>query len=511
MKKIKQLMNSASLGMAVVVTALLIPAKGFGGQNTDTLRAALQLDIANLDAYYDSAGSVVVMNRHIWDTLYFIDPTNNELVPALASGSSFLDDKTLDVTLRRGVKFHDGSDMDANDVAYTLNWIKDPANKIKSVSKATWIEKVDILDTHKVRIHMKKPNALALRFLSLFPIHPEGIYEKHGVAAMNIEPIGTGPYRVKSMDLGKKYVLERFDDHYSESPKGRAKIANLEVSIIPEPATQIAEIMSGNLDWIYKVAADQATELSSVKSLEVESKPTSRTMYIVLDAAGRTGPDSPFKSLKVRQAVAHAIDRQGIVKALVKGGAQVLDAFCFSQDFGCPKDNLKQYSYDPEKARQLLTEAGYPDGFEVTFSAWRDRPYVEAIMSNLADVGIKVKLNYIKLTPLRKQWENGELPMVYGSIGSRVSDIGNFVPTFFGKSKRNIAGDEEVSSLLIQAGESMDEETRRQLSYQALRRVSEQALAVPMFSDNMNFVHSSKVVVPSDSGGTPHFYLAEWK
>ena len=117
MKKIKQLMNSASLGMAVVVAALLIPAKGFSGQNTDTLRAALQLDIANLDAYYDSAGSVVVMNRHIWDTLYFIDPTNNELVPALASGSSFLDDKTLDVTLRRGVKFHDGSDMDANDVA----------------------------------------------------------------------------------------------------------------------------------------------------------------------------------------------------------------------------------------------------------------------------------------------------------------------------------------------------------------------------------------------------------
>ncbi|MGA1207530.1 MAG: ABC transporter substrate-binding protein [Litorivicinaceae bacterium] len=499
-----------ALSTILGVAAALPFTSALAGKNDDTLRAALHLEIANLDAYYDSAGSVVVMNRHIWDPLFFIDPATSELVPALASGSSFIDDKTLDVTLRKGVIFHDGSVMDAADVAYTLNWIKDPANKIKSVSNANWIDRVEILDPYKVRIHMKKPNALALRFLSLFPIHPEGVYEKHGVAAMNIEPIGTGPYRVKSMDLGKKYVLERFDEHYADSPKGRAKIANLEISIIPEPATQIAEMMSGKLNWIYKVPADQSSQMTRMKSLSVESKPTSRMMYIVLDAAGRTGPDSPFKSLKVRQAIAHAIDRQGIVTALVQGGAQVLHAFCFPQDFGCPKDAV-QYEYNPGKARQLLAEAGYPNGFEVTFSAWRDRPYVEAIMSNLADVGIKANLNFIKLAPLRGQWESGELPMVYGSIGSRIEDIGNFVPTFFGKSKRDIAQDDEVASLLSKAGSSMDEETRRQLNYQALRRIADQALAVPMFSDNMNFVMSSDVMVPSDSGGTPHFYRAEWR
>ena len=507
MKAMKGL-SVATMRMILGVVGMLPSAMIYADQKNDTLRAALQLEIANLDAYYDSAGSVVVMNRHIWDALFYIDPATSELVPALAANSSFVDDKTLDVTIRKGVVFHDGSTMDANDVAYTLNWIKDPANKIKSVSNANWIDRVEILDSHQIRIHMKKANALALRFLSLFPIHPEGIYEKHGIAAMNIEPIGTGHYRVKSMDLGKKYVLERFDNHYAESPKGQAKIANLEVSIIPEPTTQIAEILSGNLYWIYKVPADQSGQMTSMKSLIVESKPTSRMMYIVLDASGRTGPDSPFKELKVRQAIAHAIDRQGIVTALVQGGARVLHAFCFPQDFGCPKD-VVQYDYDPAKARQLLSEAGYPNGFEATFSAWRDRPYVEAIMSNLADVGIKVTLNFTKLAPLRGQWEKGELPMVYGSIGSRVDDIGNFVPTFFGKSKRDIAQDYEVAALLSQAGSSMDEEVRRQLNYQALRRIAKEALAVPMFSDNMNFVMSSKVQVPSDSGGTPHFYRAE--
>ena len=200
MKAMKGL-SVATMRMILGVVGMLPSAMIYADQKNDTLRAALQLEIANLDAYYDSAGSVVVMNRHIWDALFYIDPATSELVPALAANSSFVDDKTLDVTIRKGVVFHDGSTMDANDVAYTLNWIKDPANKIKSVSNANWIDRVEILDSHQIRIHMKKANALALRFLSLFPINPEGIYEKHGIAAMNIEPIGTGPYRVKSVDL----------------------------------------------------------------------------------------------------------------------------------------------------------------------------------------------------------------------------------------------------------------------------------------------------------------------
>lgn len=494
------------LGMACA--GLCAPAQA--GKSDDTLRAALQIEIANLDTYYDSAGSVVVMTRHIWDALYYIDPETSELRPALAEAHKFIDESTLEIDLRKGVKFHDGHELTADDVVYTLNWIRNPQNKVRTITSTDWIGPVEKLDQYKVRINMAEPTALALRFLSVFPIYPAGTYDKNGVAAMNLNPIGTGPYRVATIEAGKRYVLKRFNEHYAQSPKGQASIENLIVRIVPEAGTQIAEMMSGGLDWIYMVSSDQAEQLKRNKNLAVESKPTSRMMYMVMDAAGRTGENSPFKKLLVRKAVSHAIDRQGIVSALVQGGAKVLNAFCFPQDFGCPSDVVK-YNYDPKLAKTLLTEAGYPNGFSITVSAWRDRSYVEAIMGNLNAVGIKTTLNYSNLTPLRERWNKGELPLVYGSIGSQVDDVGNFTPEFFGKSERDLARDDEVAEWLRLANRSSDEAVRREYDYKALRKVASEAYALPLFSDNMNFVMSQSLSVVTDSGGAPHFYRAKWK
>lgn len=480
------------------------------GKADDTLNAALQIEIANLDTYYDSAGSVVVMSRQIWDALFFIEPKTSALVPALAASHKFIDDLTLEIELRQGVKFHNGKQLDADDVVYTLNWIKNPDNKVRTITPPGWMSKVEKLDQHRVRISMKEPTALALRFLSVFPIYPAGTYDKAGPAAMNINPIGTGPYQVVSVDPGKRFVLRRFEEHYAQSPKGRPAIRNLIMRIIPDPGTQSAEVLSGRLDWIYMVDSDQAEGLKRSPRLSVESKPTSRVMYLVMDAAGRSGEKSPFKNLLVRQAISHAIDRQGIVSALVQGGAQVLNAFCFPKDFGCPGDAVA-YDYSPTKARALLAKAGYPNGFTVTLAAWRDRPYVEAIMGNLAAVGIKTDLKYINLTPLRDQWNRGELPLIYGSIGSQIEDVGNFIPEFFGKTQRDLARDDELAELLKRADASTDENVRRDFSHKALRRIASEAFALPLFSDNMNFVTTKDLSVPSDNGGAPLFYRAEWK
>ncbi len=499
-------LTSAILG--TICAAVGTPA--FAGKSDDTLRAALQIEIANLDTYYDSAGSVVVMTRHIWDALFYIDPETSDLRPALAAGHKFIDETTLEIDLRRGVKFHDGRELTADDIVYTLNWIRNPQNKVRTITSTDWIGPVEKLDPYKVRIKMTEPTALALRFLSVFPIYPAGTYDKSGIAAMNLNPIGTGPYRVAAIEPGKQYTLKRFADHYSESPKGKATIENVVVRIVPEAGTQIAEMLRGGLDWIYMVSSDQAEQLKRNRNLAVESKPTSRMMYLVMDAAGRTGENSPFKKLQVRRAVSHAIDRQGIVTALVQGGAKVLNAFCFPQDFGCPAD-VQKYEYDPKLAKSMLTEAGYPNGFSVNISAWRDRPYVEAIMGNLNAIGIKTTLNYSNLTPLRERWNKGELPLVYGSIGSQVDDVGNFTPEFFGKSERDLARDDEVAEWLRMANRSSDEAVRREFDHKALRKVASEAYALPLFSDNMNFVMSQSLSVVTDSGGAPHFYRAKWK
>ena len=473
----------------------------------DTVRAAFQIEMASLDNYYDTAGSVTVISRHIWDALFYIEPETSELVPALAESHRFIDDTTLEITLRKGVKFHDGRELTADDAVYTLNWIRNPDNAVRTITSPKFIANVEKVDSHTLRIKMGSPTALALRFLSVFPIYPAGTYDA-GPGAMNEAPIGTGPFRVVSAEPGRQYVLERFADYYADSPKGQPQIQTLNVRIIPEPSTQLAELISGGIDWIYAFGSDQVANLSRSKDIDVGGVATSRMMYMVMDAAGRAG--SPLADIRVRQAISHAVDRPTLVAALVQGGAKPLDAFCYPGDFGCPSD-VVTYAYDPDRARALLAEAGYPDVFAITLSAWRDKPIVEAVMGFLAEVGIKADLNYAKLAPLRKQWEAGELPLVYGSIGSQLSDVGNFVPTFFGLTARDLARDEQVAEWLRLANASTDEEARRDYDYKALRRIAEQAYALPLFSDNTNFAVRSGLTVPIDSTGMPHFYRARWQ
>lgn len=496
-------------GLAMALSGIMTAPVALASSADNTVNAALSIEIANLDNYYDTAGSATLMSRQIWDALFYIEPDTSELHHALAASHTYVDDTTLDIELRRGVLFHDGSELTADDVVYTLNWIRNADNRVRTITSPGFIAGVERLDEYRVRITMNSTTALALRFLSVFPIYPAGTYDTAGEAAMNTNPIGTGPFKVTSIQPGREYVLQRFEDHYADSPKGSAQIENLVVRIIPESSTQLAELISGGIDWIYAFGADQVEDLGRFPNIEVGGVATSRMMYMVLDAAGRTGPDSPFANILVRQAVLHAVDRETLVAALVQGGAQALDAFCYSGDFGCPSD-VATYDYDPERARALLAEAGYPTGFSTTISAWRDRPIVEAVMGFLSEVGIQTDLNYSNLAPLREQWEAGTLPMVYGSIGSQLSDVGNFVPTFFGLTERDLARDEQVAEWLRLGNASTDEEQRRNYSQMALQRIAEQAYAVPLFSDNTNFAVTRGLTVPIDSTGLPHFYRARW-
>jgi peptide/nickel transport system substrate-binding protein len=497
-------------GLAVALTGMMAAPVAIAGSEDSTIRAALTIEIANLDNYYDTAGSATLMSRQIWDALFYIEPETSELKHALAASHTYVDDTTLEIELRRGVLFHDGRELKADDVVYTLNWIRNSDNGVRTITSPGFISEVERIDDYRVRISMKSTTALALRFLSVFPIYPAGTYDTIGEAAMNTNPVGTGPFKVTSVQPGQEYVLQRFENHYADSPKGAAQVENLIVRIIPEPSTQLAELVSGGIDWIYAFGADQVENLGRSPNIEVGGVATSRMMYMVLDAAGRTGPDSPFANILVRQAVAHAVDRPTLVAALVQGGAQALDAFCYPDNFGCPAD-VVTYDYDPDRARALLAEAGYPNGFSTTISAWRDRPIVEAVMGFLSEVGITTDLNFSNLAPLREQWEAGTLPVVYGSIGSQLSDVGNFVPTFFGLTARDLAQDEQVAEWLKLGNASTDPEVRRNYSHLALQRIAEQAYAVPLFSDNTNFAVTRGLTVPIDSTGMPHFYRARWQ
>lgn len=498
--------------ITVLFTAVFaFSGMGIAGKADDTLNVALKLEITNLDSYYETAGSVHVIKPHIWDGLLYVDPISLEVKPSLAKSYKFIDNLTLEFELEENVTFHDGTGFDADDVVYTLNWVADPANKVKQKNAVKWIKSAEKINQFKVRVHFKEPTPVALQFFaSYLMIYPEGIYA-NGTSVMNETPVGTGPYMVKSLTPGKEYILEKFDGYFKNSPKGVPAIKNINIRIISETTTQIAEVMSGGLDWIYKVPTEQVENLGQRKNLSVDSNATMRISYMLMDSAGRSDDNSPLKNLKVRQAISHAIDRQGIVNALVGGNSKVIHAFCFPTNFGCP-DDVTQYEYNPEKAKKLLAEAGYPNGFTTKLAAWRDRPYVEAMQNNLAAIGIKAELVYMKLASLKKLWFSGELPLVYGSWGGGgINDVGNIVPLFFTKSTRDLAQDDEVADWINSAGLSADPSVREQHYFNALRKIAKEAFVLPMFSDNMNYVFTKDLKFAPSATGNPHFYLSQWK
>jgi peptide/nickel transport system substrate-binding protein len=325
-----------------------------------------------------------------------------------------------------------------------------------------------------VRIHLKAAFPSAIEFLSgPVSIYPNEYYAKVGPAGMALNPVGTGPYKVTEVEPGQHFVLESYDG-YHDSPKGKATIKNIDIRTMPDINTQMAEMFNGTLDLIWQVPSDQAGKLGQMEQFQAVNESTMRVGFLLLDAAART-PDSPFGDVKVRQAVAHAIDRTSIVDALLKGNSQVINSSCFPSQFGCDTD-VKTYDYDPEKAKALLAEAGYPDGFTTDFYAYRNRDYAEAISSYLNAVGIKTNFNMLKYAALRDLSSTSGVPVNFQTWGSySINDTSAFTGQFFKLGDLDAVRDPALAEILDVADTSTDPAVRVENYSKALNMIADNA------------------------------------
>jgi peptide/nickel transport system substrate-binding protein len=380
--------------MAVMMTG----GEAMADKASDTLKAAFTKELESVDSYFNSAREGVILQRTIWDGLIYLNQTTGKYEGNLATSWKWVDDTTLELKLREGVTFHNGEEFDADDVVYTVNFVADPANGVVTQRNVNWMKEATKVDKYTVRIVTKGPFPAALEYLAgPVSIYPNEYYAEVGPKGMGLKPVGTGPYQVESIEPGKHFVLKKFDG-YHDGPKGKATIGTVDIRTIPDVNTQLAELFSGGLDFIWGVPSDQAEKLAATERFNVVNESTMRVGYLELDAAGRSGTDNPVTKLAVRQAINHAIDRQAIVDNLLKGKSKIVNAACFSSQFGCEQD-VAAYDYDPEKAKALLAEAGYPDGFAIDFYAYRDRAYAEAMLAYLAEVGITANLKYLQYPP----------------------------------------------------------------------------------------------------------------
>ncbi len=502
-------------GAAAAVAAPMILARPAEAQRSaNTLRIAFRDAVPNVDPYFNSQRTGLIIGHQAFDGLTHRDPATFRIVPALATEWRWVNPTTIDFTLRQGVKFHDGSSFGPDDVVYTINTVADPNTRVATPSNYNWIDGAEKTGDWTVRLTMKRPTPAALEYAALvMPIWPKAYRERVGAEGFSRAPIGTGPYRFTRVDVAAGVEYERFADYYQGGPKGRPAIQRLVARYIGDAATELTELLGQRVDWIWNMNPDQMANVNRLPYLQATQQESMRVGFLNLDAAGRSGAGNPMTNLKVRQAVWHAIDRKAIADRLVGGGSRVPDAPCFPSQFGCNAEPAMRYDYDPAKARALLAEAGFPNGFDIELTSYvQPRQWSEAVQNYLQAVGIRARLNLMQVAAQIQRSMRGELAMQMGSWGSySINDVSAILPNYFGGGADDYARDAEITRLVEEGGSTADETARKRAYDAAIKRATEQAYWLPLHTYVSTFGFQRQLEFPTFPDELPRFYLARWK
>jgi peptide/nickel transport system substrate-binding protein len=507
----------AIAGPSIAATLALGATETLAGKADDTINWATDREVSVIDPYYNNTRELVIMGHLAWDGLMFLNLETGEYEPLLATSWEWIDDTTLELNLREGVTFHDGSTFGPEDVVYTVNHVSNPDNGVLTQANVNWMQSAEQTGPNTVRIKLREPFPAALAYLAnaIF-ILPAGNYDEAPAKADgskdfgSVDPVGTGPYKFSDARSGEYVLWEKNESYMEGTAKGEPSIGKIRFRTIKEMNTQMAELMTGALDWVWDVPKDQAERLAGAPNVTVENAPTMRFSYITFDVQGKSGQDF-FTDQRVRQAVAHAINRQAIVENMVGEASVVIDSACHPDQFGCAQD-IQGYEYDPEKAKKLLADAGYPDGFETDIYAYRQREYTEAVIGDLAKVGIEANLNFLQYNALRDLIRNGETPMAHMTWGSNsIPDTSASTGQFFTGTADDPANDAEVKALVEKGNTSIDGEERKQAYREALSIITEKAYWLPMFTYSKYYAWSADLSFEPTSDEIPRFYQASWK
>lgn len=488
--------------------------KGVDVDTTGYLVAALNADIQTADVQKTSKDYEVPFN--IFDRLVDVEvgtDGNSKIVPSLAESWDISDDG-LEYTfhLRQGVKFHNGNDFTAEDVAYTFHRMltveggvnTEFIDQIKGADEllageTDTLEGVEVVDDYTIKVTLKEPFA---GFLASISSPGVSIYDSEATEAagdqFGMDPavtVGTGPFEFSSWSFNNQLVLTRNEDYW----KGASGLPGVVIKIIPDTETQSMMFESGELDILdLDYAADSVDRFTETYPDQIVQGPRVGIVYFTMNFN-----KEPFQDVRVRKAVQMSIDRQAILDALYGGRGQVEQGIFPHGLIGFNPDQ-EEIKYDPEAAKALLAEAGYADGFDMEIAADSSASdtmtmALEIVSDQLAEVGIRAEIkNYDESTWLETR-KSGELGSFISTWSADYNDPDNFIYTFFGnEEKTRIRSinypDTEVMERVAKARTIVNEDERL-AEYKALEEkiIHEDAAWVPMFSRLHLFAVSKRV------------------
>ena len=469
----------------------------------DTLRIAFDQPVRLIDAIHNPNPESNLVDRAVMDTLIAYDVANKTYRGQIAESWKQVDETTLDVKIRQGVKFSDGTPLDADDVLYSLAYVTNPnVNFLFKDARFGWFDKAEKIDQYTVRIHSKEPTAIILaRLWGGPPILPSKIHSQLAdKTEFGRKPIGTGPYKVVSFDASGNIVLERnpFYDWGGYEPK--AQIGRIEISTIPDAQTQLAKVMVGELDLIFHIDYDQAKDVvAKTDDYKIFVAPTISFSYIFFDSADRTGIHV-LKDIRVREALLRAIDRDGMRKAFLPpevAAQPAMDAMCHPGHIACAWSE-KPVTYDPVKAKALLAEAGLAGGFDLELSTWgQAKPIAEAVAGDLRKIGVRATVNAMTVNVFQKYRGDGkaQTQVTLWDNGGGAPDVDNTATFFYLPGSRNYNGDEELTRWTAEGSKESDPEKRIAIYKKLFDKVTKERYGMPLVELPAVLIRSKDLVI----------------
>ena len=485
-------------GLLVLALAALVPVpNNAAAQGKDTLSVALVSHAPTLDPHMHFERVGILVNINMFDSLLHRS-AKLEFEPSLAQSWRALSDTMWEFTLRKGVKFHDGSTMTAEDVKFSFDRVLEPGSEKKKspqYGNVRAIKDVKIVSADTIHLVTDKPFPLLLERLVFFPIVPKKHIEKVGEEAFgSTAAVGTGPWKLVEWKRDQHIRLEAFDQHW----RGKPAFKYVVFRAIPEVATQVAELKTGGVDIIRNVDADLLPAIQGDPQTRISTTPILRVHYIALDMRS-----APFDKKAVRQAANYAIDKQAVIQKMMAGLGRQVATVVQPAAFGHDPE-IKPFPYDPKKAKELLAQAGYLNGTDITLhsATVAFRPIFEAMSQMLSEVGLRTTVKLWDPGPAWNKFFQAEGKATHGHYASwgnsSVFDADAVLyPLYhtepgglFGKHYTRVDG---LDKLIDEARSSVDQPKRKQLYSRIQTMIREEAPSVFLWTQNDTLGISKKV------------------
>ncbi|HLN12344.1 MAG TPA: ABC transporter substrate-binding protein [bacterium] len=478
--------------VCTLACVLVLAAPGAVLSAADTSVSIAQgIDAQTLDPQMDTLGSSTAIFSNLYDPLVMIDNTG-KVVPALATGWKFLNDTTLELTLRRGVTFQNGEAFTARDVVFTLQRMMATDHPVLTHPWiADIVKSVVAVDDYTVRITTAAPDAPLLRRLELWFILPADTFQKEGAQEFGQHPVGTGAYQAGPWAKNDHLTLNAYAEYW----RGAPKISQVTFRVIPEDFARYVALKTGAADMVVNLPPERVAEAQQDPNLRVEAIHASRTIFI-----GMNTWNPPFNNVKVRQALNYAVDATQIVQTILKGDGYPNPSPVNQTTFGyCP--TLTPYPHDPAKARALLAQAGYPHGFTATLATTIGRylddvQVAQAVSGQLETVGVHAQVAQEEWPVYWGAWLSKKQPGMYLlGFGGAPLDADYVMASHFDSTRRGLYYNSPTSDKLIAEGRrTTSDAARKQIYCQLQQYLQAQAPWIYLFDQQDIYGLTKRVV-----------------